>query len=268
MFLNTTRADKSAKEFEDSMRVPVKMEYELGEQTEHRLKDMGVRCVRETLDVEYYYDTDSFQLASTQTWLNQHNGQWGLILAEKHELNHAQSYNTKMLAAGYSEEKKSKILNSSLESEKWESGDAFGETSNNECPEKVMSKSQVQRTSSDTSLTNTELSDPCSLMLHLSKCLQLPLTHTEMKSMTMKNFLNLARIQMYDSWTRTSSVKYSLPGGFSLEVERNYRIPTETASAFLMMNADVLSISIELEKMDRLCKELGLKPKASSDEQL
>ncbi len=85
MFLNTPRADKSAKEFEDSMRVPVKMEYELGEQTEHRLKDMGVRCVRETLDVEHYYDTESFQLASTQTWLNQHNGQWGLILAEQHE---------------------------------------------------------------------------------------------------------------------------------------------------------------------------------------
>ncbi len=86
-----------------------------------------------------------------------------------------------MLEAGYSDEKKSKILNSSLESEKWETGAVFGETSNNECPERVMSKSQVQRTSSDTSLTNTKLSDPCSIILHLSKCLQLPLTHTEMK---------------------------------------------------------------------------------------
>ncbi len=169
MFLNTTRADKSAKEFEDSMRVPVKMEYELGEQTEHRFKDMGTRCVRETLDVEYYYDTDSFQLASTQTWLNQHNGQWGLILAEE-QLNHAQSYNTKMLEAGYSEEKKSKILNSSHE-EKWETGAVFGETSSNECPEKVMSKSQVQRTSSDTSLTYTELSDPCFISQSVSSSL-------------------------------------------------------------------------------------------------
>lgn len=142
MFLNTTRVDKSTKEFEDSMRVPVKMEYELGEQTVHRLKDMGVRCVGETLDVEYCYDTDSFQLASTQAWLNQHNDQWGLILAEEQELNHAQSYNTKTLEAGYSEEKKSKILNSSHE-EKWETGAAFGETSSNECPEKSMSKSQV-----------------------------------------------------------------------------------------------------------------------------
>ncbi|XP_058641395.1 uncharacterized protein si:dkey-191c17.2 [Onychostoma macrolepis] len=267
MFLNTTRADKSPKVFEDSMQVPVKMEYELGEQTEHRLKEMGARCVGETLDVEYYYDTDSFQLASTQTWLNQHNGQWGLILAEEQQLNHAQSYHTKKLEAGHSEEKKSKILHSSHE-EKSETGAAFGETSSDECSEKVMSKSQVQRTSSDTSLTYTELSDPCSIMLHLSKCLQLPLTLTEMKSMTMKNFLNLAQIQMYDSWTRSSTVKYSLPVGFSLVVERNYRIPTKTDSAFLMMNADVLSISSELEKMDRLCKELGLKPKASSGEQL
>ncbi|XP_059379258.1 uncharacterized protein LOC132114890 [Carassius carassius] len=234
--LQQTCKTKTPKVFEDTMRVPVKMEYELGEQTEHRLKEMGACCVGETLDVEYYYDTDSFQLASTQTWLNQHNGQWGLILAEEQELNHTLSYNTKK------------------------------ETSSNECPEKVMSKSQVQRTSSDTSLTYTELSDPCSIMLHLSKCLQLPLTHNEMQSMTMKNFLNMARIQMYDSWTRTSTIKYSLPGGFSLVVERNYKIPAETATAFLMMNADVLSISSELEKMDRLCKELGLKPKASSDE--
>ncbi|RXN18370.1 hypothetical protein ROHU_026216 [Labeo rohita] len=260
------RADESPKVFEDIMRVPVKMEYELGEQTEHRLKEMGARCVGETLDVEYYYDTDSFQLASTQTWLNQHNGQWGLILAEEQELNHAQSYHTKKLEAGHSEEKKSKILNSSHE-EKSETGADFRKTSNNECPEKVMSKSQVQRTL-DMSLAYTELSDPCSIMLHLSKCLQLPLTHNETQSMTMKDFLNMARIQMYDSWTRTSTVKYSLPGGCSLEMEKNYRIPTETPSAFLMMNADVLSISSELEKMDRLRKELGLKPKASSDKQL
>ncbi|KTF76251.1 hypothetical protein cypCar_00026170 [Cyprinus carpio] len=247
------------------MRVPVKMEYELGEQTEHRLKEMGARCVGETLDVEYYYDTDSFQLASTQTWLNQHNGQWGLILAEEQELNHTLSHDTNNLEVGHSEEKESKILNSSLK-EQSETSVAFKETSSNESPEKVMSKSQVQRTSSDTSLTYTELNDPCSIMLHLSKCLQLPLTHSEMQSMTMQNFLNMAQIQMYDSWTRTSTIKYSLPGGFSLVVERNYRIPTETPPAFLMMNADVLSISSELEKMDRLCKELGLKPKASSDE--
>ncbi|KAK2898754.1 hypothetical protein Q8A67_010172 [Cirrhinus molitorella] len=227
--------------FEDTMRVPVKMEFELGEKTEHRLKEMGARCLGETLDVEYYYDTDSFQLASTQTWLNQHNGQWGLILAEEQELNHAQSYDTKTLEAEHSEEKKIKILNSSHE-EKSETGATFRKSSSNECPEKVMSKSQVQRMS-DMSLIYTELSDPCSIMLHLSKCLQIPLTHNEIQSMTIKNFLNMARIQMYDSWTRTSTVKYSLPGGFSLVVERNYRIPTETPSAFLMMNADVLSIS-------------------------
>ncbi|KAL0186758.1 hypothetical protein M9458_018428, partial [Cirrhinus mrigala] len=226
------------------MRVPVKMEYELGEQTEHRLKEMGARCVGETLDVEYYYDTDSFQLASTQTWLNQHNGQWGLILAEEQQLNHAQSYHIKKLEAGHYEEKKTKILNSSHE-EKSETGADF------ECPEKAMSKSQVQRTL-DTSLAYTELSDPCSIMLHLTKCLQLPLTHNDLQSMTMKNFLNMARIQMHDSWTRTSTVKYFLPGGFSLVVEKNYRIPTESSSAFLMMNADVLSISSELEKMDQL----------------
>lgn len=244
--------------FEDTMQVPVKMEYELGVQTEQRLREMGVSRVWETLDVEYYYDTDSFQLASTQTWLNQHNGQWGLILAEEQELNHFQKSEDE-----HFEEKKSKTLNSSPK-ERSATGAVLIETSSNKHPEKVMCKRQVQRTSSDTSLTYTELSDPCAIMSRLSKCLQLPLTHNKMQSMTMKNFLKMAQIQMYDSWTRTSTVKYSLPGGFSLVVERNYRIPTETPSAFLMINADVLSISSELEKMDRLCKELGLKPNERS----
>lgn len=263
MFLNTVTMNENAKVCEDTMQVPVKIEYELGEQTEEHLREMGVHCVGETLDVEYYYDTDSFQLASTQTWLNQHNGQWGLILAEEQELNHAQSDDTKKSEVEHFEEKKSKILISSPE-ERSATGAGFIETSSNEHPEKKMCKSQVQRTSSDTSPTYTELSDPHAIMLHLSKCLQLPLTHNKIQSMTMKNFLKMAQIQMYESWTRTSTVKYSLPGGFSLVVERNYRIPTETPSAFLMMNAHVLSISSELEKMDRLCKELGLKPKARS----
>ncbi|XDV48827.1 hypothetical protein PO909_018187 [Leuciscus waleckii] len=247
------------------MQVPVKMEYELGVQTEQRLREMGVRSVWETLDADYYYDTDSFQLASTQTWLNQHNGQWGLILAEERELNHFQSGDTKKSEDEHFEEKKSKIPNSSPE-ERSDSatGAVLIETSSNKHPEKVMCKSQVQRTSSDTSLTYTELSDLYTIMSHLSKCLQLHLTHNKMQSMTMKNFLKMAQIQMYDSRTRTSTVKYSLPGGFSLVVERNYRIPIETPSAFLMINADVLSISSELEKMDRLCKELGLKPKERS----
>lgn len=239
------------------------MEYELGVQTEQCLREMGVRSVGEILDVEYYFDTDSFQLASTQTWLNQHNGQWGLILAEERELNHSQSGDTKKSEDEHFEEKKSKILNSSPE-ERSATSAVLIETSTNKHPEKVMCKSQVQRTSSDTPLTYTELSDPCAIMSRLSKCLQLPLTHNKMQSMTMKNFLKMAQIQMYDSWTRTSTVKYSLPGGFSLVVERNYRIPTETPSAFLMINADVLSISSELEKMDRLCKEIGLKPKERS----
>ncbi|XP_067270770.1 uncharacterized protein si:dkey-191c17.2 [Pseudorasbora parva] len=252
---------ENPKVFEDgTMQVLVKMEYELGEQTEQRLREMGVRCVGETLDVEYYYDTDSFLLASTQTWLNQHNGQWGLIQAEERELDHPQSDDTNKSEGEHFEEKKSKMLNS-LPEQRSATGSVCIEKSSYRHPEKVMRKSQVQRTSLDKSLTYTELSDPYAIMSRLSKCLQLPLTHNKMQSMTMKNFLKMAQIQMYDSWTRTSTVKYSLPGGFSLVVERNYSIPTETPSAFLIMNANVLSISSELEKMDQLCKELGLKTK-------
>ncbi|NP_001116797.1 uncharacterized protein isoform X1 [Danio rerio] len=223
----------------ETMRVPVKTEYRLGEQTEQRLREMGARCVMETSDVEYYYDTSSFQLASTQTWLFQHNGQWGLMLAEEQETNHPQSDDNQM----------SKSTTSSPE-----------ERSETSAPK------EMSKTSSDTSLRYTELRDTSTIMSHLSKCLQLPLTLNEMQNMTMKSFLNMAQIQMFDSWTRTSTMRYSLPGGFSLVVERNYRIPTETPSAFLMMNAEVLSISSELEKMDRLRKSLSLYTKANSDE--
>ncbi|XP_056320279.1 uncharacterized protein si:dkey-191c17.2 [Danio aesculapii] len=233
----------------ETMRVPVKTEYRLGEQTEQRLREIGARCVTETSDVEYYYDTSSFQLASTQTWLYQHNGQWGLMLGEERETNHTHSDNNQKSETGLSEGNKSVSATSSPE----------------ERPETSAPK-EMSKTSSDMSLRYTELKDTSAIMSHLSKCLQLPLTLNEMQNMTMKSFLNMAQIQMYDSWTRTSTVRYSLPGGFSLVVERNYRIPTETPSAFLMMNADGLSISSELEKMDRLRKNLGLNTKANSDE--
>lgn len=221
----------------------------MGEQTEQLLREMGARCVAETSDVEYYYDTNRFQLASTQTWLYQHNGQWGLMLAEERETNHAQSDDNQKSETGL---KKKSVSTKSSSEERSETSAA-----------KEMSK-----TFSDTSVTYTELRDTCAIMSHLSKCLQLPLTLNEMQNMAMKSFLDMAQIQIFDSWTRTSTERYSLPGGFSLVVERNYRIPTETPSAFLMMNADVLSISSELEKMDRLRKNLGLKTKANSDERL
>ncbi|XP_051510071.1 uncharacterized protein si:dkey-191c17.2 [Myxocyprinus asiaticus] len=254
------RADE--KGFQDTIWVPVKMEYELGEQTEKRLKEMGVRCVGETLDVEYFYDTVSFQLASTQTWLNQRNNQWGLILAEGQDFNHNQSEETGKYEEDFatfrqSEEKKSKTFNPSP-AESSETGPTF------------IAK-EVQSTFSNNMLTGpiyTELNDPCSIMMHLSKCLQVPLNHSEIQNMSMENFLNIAQVLIYDSCTMTRTIKYSLPGGFLLDVERNYRIPTVIPSAFLMMDADVLNISSELERMERLHKELGLKPKTSSEKKV
>ncbi|KAI7797668.1 hypothetical protein IRJ41_019552 [Triplophysa rosa] len=243
-----------------TMRVPVKMEYELGELTEERLREMGARCVGETLDIEYYYDTESFQLASTQTWLNQHEGQWGLILAQKQDINPSVSEETKMSE----EEQKSNMADSS--SQKREQPGFHPEKRNTADSENLTSKSKVQSTSSDdisVGSAYTELNDPCSIMMHITKCLQLPLTHAEVQDMTMKNFLRTAQIKIYDSWMGSRSVKYSLPGGFMLALDRNYRTPTVASSVFLSMDADVLNISTDLERMDRLHKDLGLKPKAS-----
>ncbi|XP_051949818.1 uncharacterized protein si:dkey-191c17.2 [Xyrauchen texanus] len=273
------RADE--KEFQDTMRDPVKMEYELGEKTEKRLKEMGAHCVEETLDVEYFYDTESFQLASTQTWMNQRNDQWGLILAEGQDFNHNQSEETGKYEEDFelfrqSKEKISKTFDPSP-AERSETGPTFVAKEGNESPDSykrstveseiLMSKSQVQSTFSyimQTGPIYTELNDPCSIMMHLSKCLHVPLNHSEIQNMSMENFLNMAQVQIYDSRIMTRTMKYSLPGGFLLDVERNHRIPTVISSAYLMMDADVLNISSELERMERLHKELGLIPKTSS----
>ncbi|XP_073672384.1 uncharacterized protein [Paramisgurnus dabryanus] len=262
------------KVLQGTMRVPVEMEYELGEQTEVRLREMSARCVGETIDVEYYYDTESFQLASTQTWLNQHKGQWGLILAQdlseetkSSEVDLMQSEEKKSSTVGLSPEERLKTDTGCIKRPGSDCSDnekiySLAESKN------LTAKSQVQGTSLDDISAGsiyTELNDPHSIMMHITKCLQLPLTHAEIQNMTMMNFLRKARIQIYDSWTRSRSLKYSLPGGFMVVVERNNKTPTVPPSVLLTMDADVLNISSELERMDQLHKELGLKLKASSD---
>nr|XP_055023577.1 uncharacterized protein si:dkey-191c17.2 [Misgurnus anguillicaudatus] len=263
------------KVLQGTMRVPVEMEYELGEQTEARLREMSARCVGETIDVEYYYDTESFQLASTQTWLNQHKGQWGLILTLNLSEEETKSSEVNLIQ---SKQKKSSMVGLSPD-ERPKTDTGCAKRPGSDCPESdeiysaaesknLTAKSQVQGTSSDDISAGsiyTELNDPRSIMMHITKCLQLPLTHSEIQNMTMMNFLRKARIQIYDSWMRSKSLKYSLPGGFTLSVERNYKTPTVPPSVFLTMDADVLNISSELERMEQLHKELGLKLKASSD---
>lgn len=246
------------------------MEYELGDLTEERLKEMGARCVGETFDMEYYYDTESFQLASTQTWLNQHEGQWGLILEQAQDITSTLSRETKMSTLAFASEKQKSNMADPSPVERFEADSAFIDKpgihpQNDERftaeSENFTSKSTVTSAAS----AYTELNDPRSIMMLITKRLRLPLTRAEVQKMTMTNFLRVAQIQIYDSWTRSRSVKYTLPGGFTLALERNYRTPTVASSVFLSMDADVLNISSELDRMDRLHKSLGLKPKASSD---
>lgn len=103
---------------------------------------MGARCVGETLDIEYYYDTESFQLASTQTWLNQHEGQCGLILAQKQNITSSVSEETKK-----SEEQKRNMADSS--SQEREQPGSHPEKRNTADSENLTSKSEDQSTSLD-----------------------------------------------------------------------------------------------------------------------
>ncbi|KAA0713873.1 hypothetical protein E1301_Tti010026 [Triplophysa tibetana] len=179
-------------------------------------------------DIEYYYDTESFRLASTQTWLNQHVSQWELIMAQKQNITSSLSEETKN-----SDEQKRNTADSS--SQEREQPGSHPEKRNTADSENLTSKCEVQSTSSDdisAGSAYTELNDPCSIMMHITKCLQLPLTHAEVQEMTMKNFFWMAKIQIYDSW---------MGSRFNSPVNVN----TVASSPALKMHAPVLFLCTE-----------------------
>uniref|UniRef100_A0A8C7SQJ3 CYTH domain-containing protein n=1 Tax=Oncorhynchus mykiss TaxID=8022 RepID=A0A8C7SQJ3_ONCMY len=63
-----------------SIRVNVELQYKLGEKTEARLQEKGAWCIEEVTLREHYYDTESFHLASQQTWLSKQGSQWRMII--------------------------------------------------------------------------------------------------------------------------------------------------------------------------------------------
>uniref|UniRef100_A0A674B3G6 Uncharacterized protein n=1 Tax=Salmo trutta TaxID=8032 RepID=A0A674B3G6_SALTR len=56
------------------------LQYKLGEKTEARLQEKGAWCIKEVTIREHYYDTESFHLASQQTWLSKQGSQWRMII--------------------------------------------------------------------------------------------------------------------------------------------------------------------------------------------
>uniref|UniRef100_A0A8C7D311 Uncharacterized protein n=1 Tax=Oncorhynchus kisutch TaxID=8019 RepID=A0A8C7D311_ONCKI len=68
------------------------LQYKLGEKTEARLQEKGARCIEEVTIREHYYDTESFHLASQQTWLSKQGSQWRMIIGPYLPTDHVTSY--------------------------------------------------------------------------------------------------------------------------------------------------------------------------------
>ncbi|XP_017540079.1 uncharacterized protein si:dkey-191c17.2 [Pygocentrus nattereri] len=246
--------------------VRVEMQCELGEKTGTKLMEMRAHCVEETTITECYYDTESFLLASTQTWLSQHDGHWRLILEQSPD--HSEPNKTKR--SEKDQDGNEMLDNPTPSARAGKQGNAEskrapttqikdpGETSS-------QSQSQVQDPCTLCAFSGrpryTELTDHISIIKQLAQSLSVSIIPREIQHLSIESFLETAKIQIYDSWIRSRKVKYSLPNACSLVVETNFNFPSAAPSAVLIMNADVLNISTELEKMDRLCTQLDLKIK-------
>ncbi|XP_036435610.1 uncharacterized protein si:dkey-191c17.2 [Colossoma macropomum] len=244
----------------------VEMQCELGENTGTKLMEMRAHCVEKTTITEHYYDTESFLLASTQTWLSQHDGHWRLILEQSQDHNESD----KMKRSEKDQDGNKMLDNPSPLVRTGKQGNAASKRvqptqSKDPADTSSQSQSQVQDPCTLCAFSArpryTELTDHISIIKQLAQSLSVSVIPSEIQHLSIESFLETAKIQMYDSWIRSRKVKYSLPSGCSLVVETNFNIPNAAPSAVLIMNADVLNISTELEKMDRMRTQLELKIK-------
>ncbi|KAM9546097.1 thiamine-triphosphatase [Salvelinus alpinus] len=210
-----------------SIRVNVELQYKLGEKTEARLQEKGAWSIEEVTIREHYYDTESFHLASQQTWLSKQGSQWRMIIG-----NNPYSSN-----------------NMPPEPESQAAGSGCPSTSQ-PCPPAPQYR---------------ELTGHTPIIQHLAHCLGVPVREQESCSSTeaMKAFLELAGIQSYGSWTSARRLEYKLPGDdCTLVVQKNHSVggSANNETALLSMRADILHIGYELEKMEKVAAELDLRP--------
>ncbi|XP_066499344.1 uncharacterized protein si:dkey-191c17.2 [Hoplias malabaricus] len=240
-------------------RIPVEMHCELGENTESKLKELRSQCVEENTITEHFYDTESFLLASTQTWLSQKDGQWRLILEQSQDGN--ESDKSYQLSVTYTGNDKNKMPDNPSSLTRAGNQDnveitqvrALQHESLTEVSRAAFKGQDEDSCSSAFAAVPryTELTDHSSIIKRIARSLPDALIPREIQHLSIESFLAAAGIQMYDSWIRSRRVKYSLPSGCSLVVETNFTIPSTAPSAVLSMSANVLNINIELETMER-----------------
>ncbi|XP_041094427.1 uncharacterized protein si:dkey-191c17.2 [Polyodon spathula] len=252
-------------------RVNVELRYWLGEHSQARLKQLGALCVDEVTIKDQYYDNESFTLAAKQVWLSQRNRRWHLILGQRAHFNRAQGQAQRESQASPPESAGNLKTNRSDGKADLEiKGDISSKTQEGEQQTKVSSSDRLtcnSVTSSapclDADLRYCELTAHTEIIVHLAQCLQIALTAEERRNMTMEAFLKLAGIHHYGSWNVTKKISYKLGDTCAVIIERDESFPPKQA-AVLTMEADVLNIVSELEKMERIAKELELEPASAA----
>ncbi|XP_014026907.1 uncharacterized protein si:dkey-191c17.2 [Salmo salar] len=242
-----------------SIRVNVEMQYKLGEKTEARLQEKGAWCIEEVTIREHYYDTESFHLASQQTWLSKQGSQWRMIIG-----------NNPYSSNNMPPEPENQAAGSGCPSTVWgeelcvDRDETEGPKGCEDNPLSIPEIGQIQGQPCPPAPQYRELTGHTPIIQHLAHCLGVPVREQESCSSTeaMKAFLELAGIQSYGSWTRARRLEYKLPGDdCTLEVQKNHSVggSANNETALLSMRADILHIGHELEKMEKVAAELDIR---------
>ncbi|KAK6480918.1 hypothetical protein HHUSO_G17032 [Huso huso] len=260
---------EEAAEESPSFRVNVELRYWLGEHSQARLRQLGALCVDEVTIKDQYYDDESFTLAANQVWLSKRNRHWHLILGQRAHFN--QAYGQAQQESQSSPPESAGNLKTNRAGGKADQ-EIKGDISSKirEGQQKVSSSDHLTSgsvTSSapglDTDLSYCELTTDREIIERLAQCLQIALTAEERRNMTTEAFLKLAGIHHYGSWNVTKKITYKLGDTCGVVIERDESSPPRQA-AVLTMEADVLNIVSELEKMERIATELELEPASSA----
>ncbi|XP_028648324.1 uncharacterized protein si:dkey-191c17.2 [Erpetoichthys calabaricus] len=228
--MTMTKTDKKA-----AFTVNVEEHYWLSEHSESRLRQLGATCVEEVTTMVDYYDDETFQLASQQIWLSRHNGQWRLILGRGPSLNVA-SKTAPAGPAASCEERKSI------------------ETSPN-------ASAVPHEKDQDPKLLDVlycELTGHQEIIEQLARRLHIALTTQEAKVMAPEGFLQMAGIQRYGSHQSQRRATYKLQDCCTVVIQDEES--SDRRAAVVTMEADVLNIVSELERLEEIATQLELLP--------
>nr|XP_015222120.1 PREDICTED: uncharacterized protein LOC102689433 [Lepisosteus oculatus]XP_015222121.1 PREDICTED: uncharacterized protein LOC102689433 [Lepisosteus oculatus] len=288
MLPQTARTESGDGAVQARSRVTVELRHRMGERTESRLQDLGLRCAAEVTITEHYYDNQDFQLAAQQVWLSKQDGKWRLILGSQADQRGSQggqegSEHRRDHSADRTETSK---VNNPQETGGKGTGipEELGGTSSfppKGCSRALREQHKIKSPSPSSDLQPAavnpasssshhrdsepgphycELTADKQVIEHLAGSLQIALTEEQRRHLTVEKFLELAHIQQYGSHTAAGRRRYELRDTCTLTVETDNTCRPARRTAVLSMPADVLDIGRELEKMEKMAAELELEP--------